>query len=785
METQTLPNDFKFDQTWHRFGEKKHLAVIGKILVNGKKIVTIWNHRTGEKQTFIDNQPHQISPLRQSGYASKKKIKHIPLQMDDSIFIPFLDASENLATVQKIVKVNGKYEKFFEKGKPAKDIYYAFPTIQKPNVVLIGEGYATCESVYQMLGSEYLVVCSATASNIPWTCQFFSQKYPNAKVIILGDNDERGLKTPFEAGFPAIFPEKKDPDAKVDWNDAFVENQEITTQDLKHKIDSLLHNDTFTQSTLPQERITFLGKNETHFYVFDNRQKIQKKYAIKSFNKNEAVDLFSLDYLFENFPNKTGSDFVFLKVLDYVLTQSQNAGYWDDSRIRRNGIWKIKNNTYFHDGQKLLKNNKLVELGSHDGFLFPKNEFPYLKITDEELSIDEKKELVELIQRLSWKHDYASMIALGWIVLAPLCGILPWRPHLWITGGFGSGKTTVKNILLERILKIFSVSLLETTPAGVRQMLNEYSIPFLLEETESDDFDSMQKLKFFVKQVSNASDAGSSKSVKGSSGGVHTEFEARFMASFCSIHVNLIAPQYRSRFSILELVENKHNGFSGAGGTEERFNKLIDGDFPDRFLKWRLNRIDLILENYHVFYLEMKKRFSSRFASQYGMTLSAFFTFAEDRKVNEKDVESILERTKDLKEVSDETSIKNESNCFETLFSKKIIDGGHSYSIGEIVERVYRPHKFSDSLERTDFLKKLLEVYGMKFTKDEALAICNSHSELKALFAGTPYISGWRQHLIRLPFCFDPKIKSQVWISGKNMSCIFLDLIKLFENEEQ
>ena len=134
-------------------------------------------------------------------------------------------------------------------------------------------------------------------------------------------------------------------------------------------------------------------------------------------------------------------------------------------------------------------------------------------------------------------------------------------------------------------------------------MLNEYSIPFLLEETESDDFDSMQKLKFFVKQVSNASDAGSSKSVKGSSGGVHTEFEARFMASFCSIHVNLIAPQYRSRFSILELVENKHNGFSGSGGTEERFNKLIDGDFPDRFLKWRLNRIDLILENYHVFTL--------------------------------------------------------------------------------------------------------------------------------------------------------------------------------------
>ena len=96
METQTLPNDFKFDQTWYRFGEKKHLAVIGKLLPNGKKILTFWNHRTGEKQTLVDNQPHQVNPMRQSGYASKKKIKHVPLQLDDSIFIPFLDASENI-----------------------------------------------------------------------------------------------------------------------------------------------------------------------------------------------------------------------------------------------------------------------------------------------------------------------------------------------------------------------------------------------------------------------------------------------------------------------------------------------------------------------------------------------------------------------------------------------------------------------------------------------------------------------------------------------------------------
>lgn len=778
MDT-TLPPNFEYSGKWFSFGEKKHMRAIGNILPDGKKRVTFWNWRTSESQTLIDDIPVKTNGIHPSGYAKKKRIKKTPLQINDDIFIPFLDANENLATVQKITKVNGKYEKFFEKGSSAKEIYHALSEQSNPSIVLIGEGYATCEAVHQIVGDSYLVVCAATASNIPWACNLFAKKHPQAKIIILGDNDERGLKTPFEAGFPAIFPDKQDPDAKIDWNDVFVEDQEKASEELHRKINATVGTDTFST----QDKILFLGKNDTHFFIFDNVQKVQKKFVIKSFNRNEAVDLFTLDYLIENFPNQRRNDFVFLKVLDYVLTESQKAGYWDESRIKKNGIWKINGNIYFHDGDKLLKNNKPFDLGPYDGFLFPKNEFPYLKITDAEISAEEKKELMELISKLSWKHDFCASVALGWVVVAPLCGILPWRPHLWITGGFGSGKSTVKHLLLERMLKIFSVSLLETTPAGVRQMLNEYSVPFLLEEAESDDFDSMQKLKFFVKQVSNASDAGSSRSVKGSSGGTHTEFELRFMAAFCSIHVNLIAPQYRSRFSILELVEDKHNGFSGPGGTEERFENLIKGDFADRFLKWRLNRVNLIMDNYQMFYLEMKKNFSSRFASQYGMTLSACWTFIHDKKAIDSDVMSYVSQMKHLQEVSDETSIKNEANCFETLFSKKIIDGGHSYSIGEIVERIYRPSKFGDEIKKTEDLKKLLEIYGMKINREQALAICNTHSELKNLFTGTPYVSGWRQHLVRLPFCFDPKIKNQVWIAGKKFNCIFLDLIKLFESE--
>ena len=112
MET-TLPPNFEYSGKWFSFGEKKHMRAIGNILPDGKKRVTLWNWRTSESQTLIDNIPVKANGLTASGYAKKKRIKKTPLQINDDIFIPFLDANENLATVQKITKVNGKYEKYF------------------------------------------------------------------------------------------------------------------------------------------------------------------------------------------------------------------------------------------------------------------------------------------------------------------------------------------------------------------------------------------------------------------------------------------------------------------------------------------------------------------------------------------------------------------------------------------------------------------------------------------------------------------------------------------------
>ena len=58
---------------------------------------------------------------------------------------------------------------------------------------------------------------------------------------------------------------------------------------------------------------------------------------------------------------------------------------------------------------------------------------------------------------------------LGWLVLAPVCGALNWRPHIWLTGGAGTGKTTILKLFIRPLLGgVVQSATGGTTEAGLR-----------------------------------------------------------------------------------------------------------------------------------------------------------------------------------------------------------------------------------------------------------------------------------------------------------------------------
>ena len=85
----------------------------------------------------------------------------------------------------------------------------------------------------------------------------------------------------------------------------------------------------------------------------------------------------------------------------------------------------------------------------------------------------------------------------GWVVIAPLCGILSWRPHLWMIGPSGVGKSTIFEHLVSQMLGNFKLAGqgMGTTEAGIRQSLASDALPYIADEMDATTASGQEQLK--------------------------------------------------------------------------------------------------------------------------------------------------------------------------------------------------------------------------------------------------------------------------------------------------
>src|SRR3546814_3722369 len=78
--------------------------------------------------------------------------------------------------------------------------------------------------------------------------------------------------------------------------------------------------------------------------------------------------------------------------------------------------------------------------------------------------------------------------ALPIFAIAVICGALNWRPHVWLTGSSGSGKSwLLDNVIRPLIGAIAVYCQSNSTEAGIRQTLATDARPVLFDEAESED----------------------------------------------------------------------------------------------------------------------------------------------------------------------------------------------------------------------------------------------------------------------------------------------------------
>ncbi|MBS1164225.1 MAG: primase [Proteobacteria bacterium] len=174
---------------------------------------------------------------------------------------------------------------------------------------------------------------------------------------------------------------------------------------------------------------------------------------------------------------------------------------------------------------------------------------PVLNMLDSWNWANEADETGTLIDHDGSGHRLGSMLALGLWAAGLMGGALKWRPHGWITGDSGDGKSTLLELLEHLYGPETLVTSTDPTAAGIWSELGFSTRPILLDESEPDPTsDRVQKL---VKLARVAAKGG--LVLRGSSDHTATAFLAQSVFLFGSIIIPPLLGQDVNRFVVLEL----------------------------------------------------------------------------------------------------------------------------------------------------------------------------------------------------------------------------------------
>lgn len=377
------------------------------------------------------------------------------------------------------------------------------------------------------------------------------------------------------------------------------------------------------------------------------------------------------------------------------------------------------------------------------------------------------RDLLALLKTWMWQRTLLDpMLALGWIGLSYVGGAVEWRSNIWLTGGPGTGKSTL-NGEGGVFDQLFGEGLFKTgnaSAAAIRQTLKNSTVPVMFDEIEASE--DNRRVREVI-ELARVSSSGTTIH-RGGADHVASEFTLRSCFQFSSVLIPPIEPQDRSRLAILELkrfpegaVPPKLATFNLPALGAMLYRRMVDG-----WARWD--------ETLHAYDSALAAGGHSRRACmQFGSLLAAAHILLYD---DLSDAELIAEWAgrcdrRWLSEVSEATP--DEEDCTNHILTSMVQSrgGDEREAIGTWIGRAVNMRSGNE-----DFMtraRKQLQEIGLKLVnavpkdpgpqeeqrfgardlepgKPGYLAIAQSHQALAAIFAGRKWQGGvWAQSLAR------------------------------------
>lgn len=513
----------------------------------------------------------------------------------------------------------------FDEKRPLYNLHLI--TQQAEKTIVVVEGEKTAESLQERLPSA--VVTTWPGGGKALGKAHFSP-LNGRKVIFWPDNDVPGFEAMAKIASFLENPKtvkfvKNPPEAGKGWDvaDAHWSADEVRAYMLANMTDEIIREPEPEQPEYPPFEVPdtpdpapnpsneynpfrALGYNKTEtgsneFYVYSYKSKQVLRFTPSGFTKNAMVQLADIGWWEHKFHAKSGFDLEMAS--QYLMNICYDQGVYDQDNIRGIGAWYDEGRVIIHAGTHLVANGAKYDLRDFESRNIYEANKPFGFELKQSLTSRDAHRFLDLIQMMNWERPVNAYLFAGWCIIAPVCGALPWRPHVWITGSSGTGKTTAFGILKRMIGKIAVHAQGVTTEAGVRQTLGHDARPVIFDEADSDGRNDTERLQSILALVRASSSSDGGLIIKGGQTGSSKSFQVRSCFAFASISPKVQNQADKSRVTVLSLVKSLDT--KKAADSWRKMQKvmaeMLTSDYPEAMVARTLSILPAIIDNARIF----------------------------------------------------------------------------------------------------------------------------------------------------------------------------------------
>jgi len=519
-----------------------------------------------------------------------------------------------------------------------------------------------------------------------------------------------------------------------------------------------------TGSDLNTRPFRVLGHDRDHYYYLPRAKGQIVALKMSGHNKNNFLSLAPISWWEDNFPSKRGASWTAAQ--NQLMREADQQGPFSVSKVRGRGAWRDRDDLIVHVGDHLVVNGADTDPIDYEGSYIYERGVRLHQGKQGAASPALGREIIDLCKMFAWGSDVQGVMAAGWAFLAPICGALNWRPHIWITGEPGSGKTWFKDNVIAPFVRDFGVIAQgSTSAAGVRQVLGSDSLPVLFDEAETNEKKAVERIAEVLEMMRQSSMDGDAAIIKGSAHGDSVSYSPSSMWCLSSVVTAIKHQADQGRISVLEL-DKYTTDVADRTGRTLREQHRVTADLCARLftrencqaLRTRaFTRMGMIIETISIFREQAADHFGNqRAGDQIGTLLAGAYCLGSNGQISpQKALEYI--KTQNWDDVIKEDEQEEDHDQLLRHITQHVVmvttpaDGTQRRTIAQLIETGFSDVSSSSLNKRVS--RDALSVYGIFLGDDlrKNVYISQRHLQIERILYGTPWSVNYARILLRIP----------------------------------